>query len=112
MSNLTDAELSAILALVAIISAAIGFLIKRRVTDAKAQERATLLNSLADLRAKLGGDGGGLREVAALETFIRGGGIVSEPTAQALGVTADLDDDNMPGEYWTWPAVSARTHAR
>lgn len=53
LSQLSDAQLGAVMTVVALVAGAIGYLVKRRLSQSSTHERTALLSSLADLQGKL-----------------------------------------------------------
>lgn len=97
--------------------AGLGFLLRRQITGAQAHERVALLNSLADLKAKLVAGGMSLDQVSDLEAFLKEDkGSTSVVALDAIaGTQASTEgglDDNLPQEYWTTVAMRGRAGAR
>jgi uncharacterized protein YecT (DUF1311 family) len=112
-SNLTDAQLGAAVSVTLFIGGAVGFLVKRWLTQSSTHERTALLSSLADLRAKMRTEGVSLDQIIELENMVRGKVNVSKETAEAVTGQSEVDDDaNLPPGYWTTAAMRGRAHAR
>jgi uncharacterized protein YecT (DUF1311 family) len=112
-SHLTDAQLGAVMTLAVLIGGAIGFLVKRHLTQSSTHERTALLNSLADLRSKMSSGGVGFDQIIELENMVRGKVAVSTETAKAVTGQVEVDEgDNLPQGYWTTVAMSGRASAR
>ena len=113
LSHLTDAQLGALMTAVALLAGAIGYFVKRLVSQSTTHERTALLNSLADLRSKMKNEGVGLEQLANLEKMVRGKLAVSAETAEAVsGQQAVAEDENLPSAYWTTASMRGRANAR
>jgi uncharacterized protein YecT (DUF1311 family) len=112
LSYLSDAQTAALMGVMALIGGAIGFFVKRWLSESSAHERTALLSSLADLRAKMKSEGLDFAQIAEMERAVRGTVNISPESAEALTGQAELNRDDLPAGYWTTVAMRSRAHAR
>lgn len=88
-----------------------GFLIKRLLTGARAQERVTLYAGLTDIAAKMKQHGVSAGDVTTVEAFIsrkRREGVLITQTADETPAT---EDDKRPAGYWSQASMNQRAGA-
>jgi len=113
LSQLTDPQITALVALVALTAGAVGFFVKRWLGQSSTHERTALLNSLASLHSKMSSGGVGFDQIIALESMVRGKVAVSTATAEAVTGQAEGEvADNLPDGYYTTVAMNGRASAR
>ena len=96
-----------------VVITGLGFMIKRRITGAKAQERVTLFAGLADISAKMKQHGLSVDDVSAMEAFVsskrRAGVLLASASAQTEVFREETAVE--PEGYWTQAAMNQRADA-
>jgi uncharacterized protein YecT (DUF1311 family) len=111
---ITPERITAAIPLVLLVLGGIGFLIKRHLSHARHQERATLYSNLADLSVKLRNSGLSLDDLQSLELQIKT--TVRQKKAAPLprdeGPTLDVGPaGNEPASYYTNAEMIRRANA-
>ncbi|MCL6740577.1 hypothetical protein LZ518_05455 [Sphingomonas sp. RB56-2] len=89
-----------------------GFVLKRLLTGSPKQERATYLNTVADLGAKLRAHGMTIQEVRKLEDAVQNPSLESSSTAnQVVEQLSAEADDSEPEAFQSNMAMKMRTSA-
>lgn len=89
----------------------VGFLLKRVLTGAAAQERVTRYVGLADIAAKMKAQGLSPADVAAVEAFVWGKRREAEIALQQSTPAAADEPSNEPEGYWSQAAMNERAGA-
>lgn len=97
VAHLTTNEVALLIAAATLFGGTVGFLLKRWLTNAPMQERATFLNTVADLGAKLRAHGMSIGEVRSLAAAIQNPSIMSSEAATQI--VRDLANEPEPRAF-------------
>lgn len=113
--NLTETQATLLIGLLTMLAGMVGYFANRVLTRAGAQERASHLSILADLKAKMAASGLSVQDIQEFESQLkRGDNATASAVISAVSPNEETPtpETQLPLHYWTTVAMNARASAR